>query len=137
MYNIKAVSREEYRRLDNRVTSILQQRWPAKEISQWMRIQGQTAVRGLRHPAPPVPSHSTAGPASHRPRGAEPISVQRQPPYREGAHLVVIDQNNTILCAITALSNLGTAAQINPTYQPALHQLVVDHHQHEEALAQP
>lgn len=34
MNNTKTVSREEYRRLDNRVTGILQQRWPANEISQ-------------------------------------------------------------------------------------------------------
>ena len=47
----QTVSREEYRRLDNRVTCILQQRWPANEISQWVgMLKGQTAGRGLRHP---------------------------------------------------------------------------------------
>ena len=30
----KTVSCEDYRRLDNRVTCILQQRWPANEINQ-------------------------------------------------------------------------------------------------------
>ncbi len=29
----KTISREEYRRLDNRVTNILQQGWPFNEIS--------------------------------------------------------------------------------------------------------
>ncbi|WP_411679547.1 hypothetical protein [Aeromonas hydrophila] len=36
MNNKQTVSREEYRRLDNRVTCILQQRWPAHEIRQWV-----------------------------------------------------------------------------------------------------
>ncbi|WP_323904799.1 MULTISPECIES: hypothetical protein [Aeromonas] len=36
MNNKQPVSRKEYRRLDNRVTCILQQRWPANEISQWV-----------------------------------------------------------------------------------------------------
>lgn len=30
---------EEYRSLDNRVTRILQQCWPAKDISQWVGMQ--------------------------------------------------------------------------------------------------
>ncbi|WP_346205435.1 hypothetical protein [Aeromonas salmonicida] len=34
MNSKQTVSREEYRRLDNRVTCILQQRWPANKISQ-------------------------------------------------------------------------------------------------------
>lgn len=38
MNNKQPVSRKEYRRLDNRVTCILQQRWPANEISQWVRM---------------------------------------------------------------------------------------------------
>jgi hypothetical protein len=78
----QTVSREEYRRLDNRVTCILQQRWPANEISRWA---GLTAGRGLRHPAPPSSAPHIAGPASHRPRGAEPVSGQRQPPHSAGA----------------------------------------------------
>ncbi|WP_050559017.1 P22AR C-terminal domain-containing protein [Aeromonas dhakensis] len=38
MNSKQTVSREEYRRLDNRVTCILQQRWPASEISQWVGL---------------------------------------------------------------------------------------------------
>ncbi|WP_431417495.1 hypothetical protein [Aeromonas dhakensis] len=38
MNSKQTVSREEYRSLDNRVTCILQQRWPAKEISDWGAI---------------------------------------------------------------------------------------------------
>lgn len=33
MSNKQTVSREEYRSLDNLVTSILQQQWPANQIS--------------------------------------------------------------------------------------------------------
>ncbi len=43
--NAETVSREEYRRLDNRVTCTLQQRWPAKEASLWVRmLQGKQQV---------------------------------------------------------------------------------------------
>lgn len=38
MSSKQTVSREEYRRLDNRVTCILQQRWSANEISQWVGL---------------------------------------------------------------------------------------------------
>ena len=39
MNNKPTISRdEEYRSLENRVTCILQQRWPANEISQWEGI---------------------------------------------------------------------------------------------------
>ncbi len=38
MNSKQTVSREEYRRLDNRMTHILQQRWPANEISQWVGL---------------------------------------------------------------------------------------------------
>lgn len=56
--NMDTVSREEYRRLDNRVTSILQQRWPANEISQWVgMLKGKQqsvacAILRRRHPRP-------------------------------------------------------------------------------------
>lgn len=80
MQSKQSVSREEYRRLDNRVTCILQQRWPANEISQWVGMlkgkQQSVACAILRHPAPPAPSPSTAGPAGHRHRGADPVSGQ-------------------------------------------------------------
>ncbi|WP_424925068.1 hypothetical protein [Aeromonas dhakensis] len=36
MSSKQTVSREEYRRLDNQVTCILQQHWSANEISQWV-----------------------------------------------------------------------------------------------------
>lgn len=109
MNSNQTVSREEYRRLDNRVTCILQQRWPANEISQWVgMLQGkQQAVDGLTP--------------------------------------VAIDQSGTIRCAVTGRTlfiapgsaidraNPGAAAQLNPTYRPALHQVVADHRQHIEA----
>lgn len=58
MNNKLTVSREKYRRLDNRVTCILQQRWPANEISQWMRmLKGKQlslacTILRRRHPRP-------------------------------------------------------------------------------------
>ncbi|WP_322112811.1 hypothetical protein [Aeromonas veronii] len=62
MNSKQTVSREEYHRLDNRVTCILQQRWPANEISQWV---GLTASCGLRHLAPPPSSLRITDPAGH------------------------------------------------------------------------
>ncbi|HAU4883846.1 TPA: hypothetical protein F3L15_07405 [Aeromonas hydrophila] len=38
MNSKQIVSREEYRRLDNRVTCILQQRYPDHEIRQWVGL---------------------------------------------------------------------------------------------------
>ncbi|WP_338064105.1 hypothetical protein [Aeromonas bestiarum] len=58
MSSKQTVSREEYRRLDNRVTCILQQRWPAKDISQWVgMLKGKQqavacAILRRRHPSP-------------------------------------------------------------------------------------
>ena len=58
MNNTQTVSREEYRRLDNRVTCILQQRWPANEIRQWVgMLKGKQqdvacAILRRRHPRP-------------------------------------------------------------------------------------
>ncbi|MDI3429673.1 hypothetical protein QLG02_04935 [Aeromonas sp. V90_14] len=58
MNNKQTVSREEYRSLDNRVTCILQQRWPANEISQWVgMLKGKqqavaSAILRRRHPRP-------------------------------------------------------------------------------------
>lgn len=58
MNNKQAVSREEYRRLDNRVICILQQRWPAHEILQWvgmLKSKQQSvacAILRRRHPRP-------------------------------------------------------------------------------------
>ena len=56
MNSKQTVSREEYRRLDNRVTCILRQGWPANEISQWMGLlKGKQqavacAILRRRHP---------------------------------------------------------------------------------------
>ena len=64
--------REEYRRLDNRVTCILQQRWPANEISQWVGMpKGKQqfvacAILRRRHP----PHAQRSWPCQHRHRGA-------------------------------------------------------------------
>lgn len=75
MNNQQNVSREEYRRQDNRVTCILQQRWPANEISQWVgMLQGKQqavacAILRRRHPVRchrPHPLYRTWQP--HRPR---------------------------------------------------------------------
>ncbi len=52
------ISQEEYSRRDNRVTGILQQRWPANEISLWVGLlQGKQhavacAILRRRHPLP-------------------------------------------------------------------------------------
>ncbi|MGL4752470.1 hypothetical protein [Aeromonas veronii] len=52
----QTVSREEYRRLDNQVTCILQQRWPTKEINQWVgMLKGKQqpvacSILGRRNP---------------------------------------------------------------------------------------
>lgn len=58
MNSKQTASNEEYRRLDNRVTCILQQRWPANEISQWVgMLKGKQqdvacAILRRRHPRP-------------------------------------------------------------------------------------
>ena len=159
----QTVNREEYRRLDNRVTCILQQHWPTNEISQWVGLlKGKQqavacAILRRRHPRPAslalpaiaaevpnpfqasanrptVPVHSTDG----RPIGRSHIV--------EGLTPVVIDQSSTIRCAVTGRTlfiapgsitdraNPGAAEQLNPRYQPALHQVVADHHMHIEAV---
>lgn len=77
MNNYQTVSREEYRHLDNRATCILQQRWPANEISQWVgMLKGKLQVVACGHPAPPALSPCIAGPANHRPQGVDPVSDQ-------------------------------------------------------------
>ncbi|WP_409010920.1 hypothetical protein [Aeromonas salmonicida] len=154
--SVQTVSREEYRRLDNRVTCILLQRWPANEISKWVgMLQGKQqaiacAILRRRHPhptsltlpaiaaeasnpfhtranRPTVPVLSTDG----RPVGKRHV-VERLTP-------VIIDQSGTIRCAVTGRTlfiapgsttdraNPGAAEQLNPTYLPARHQVVADH----------
>lgn len=158
MNSKQTVSREEYRRLDNRVTCILQQRWPANEISQWVgMLKGKQqsvacAILRRRHPrpallalpaiAPEVPNPFQA--SANRPtvpvRSADGRSVGRRH-IMEGLTPVAIDQSGTIRCAVTGRTlwiapgnhtdraNPGAAEQLNPHYQPSRHQVVTDHRQ--------
>ncbi|MGY3942171.1 hypothetical protein [Aeromonas tecta] len=152
----QTVSRDEYRRLDNRVTCILQQRWPAKEISQWVAmLQGKQqavacAILIRRHPRPALlalPAIAVEVPNHFQAKDSLPtvtvLSADGQYVGKrhvvEGRTPVAIDQSGTIRCARTARTlwiapgssidraNPGAAAQLNPTYQPALHQVVTDH----------
>ncbi|WP_324037663.1 hypothetical protein [Aeromonas dhakensis] len=156
MNNTQTVSREEYRRLDNRVTCILQQRWPANEISQWVgMLQGKQqsvacAILRRRHPRPAqlaLPAIAAEVPNPFQAKSnlhTVPVLTAdgRQAGRRhivEGLTPVAIDQSGTIRCAVTGRTlfiepgstidraNPGAAAQINPTYQPTLHQVVADH----------
>jgi hypothetical protein len=152
----KTISREEYRRLDNRVTCILQQRWPAKEISQWVgMLQGKQqavacAILRRRHPRPTslaLPVIAPEVPTSFQARANRPTvpvltadgrSVGRRH-IVDGLTPVAIDQSGSIRCAVTGRTlfiapgsttdrtNPGAAEQLNPTYRPALHQVVADH----------
>ena len=153
------VSREEYRRLDNRVTCILQQRWPANEISQWVgMLKGKQqsvacAILRRRHPRPaqlalPAIATRCAGtrfrPAPTAPPcrccSADGRTVGRRH-IVDGLTPVAIDQSGTIRCAVTGRTlfiakgspidqaNPGAAAKLNPTYQPTMHQVVADHRQ--------
>ena len=162
MSSKQTVSREEYRRLDNRVTCILQQRWPANEISQWVgMLQGKQqavacAILRRRHPRPAqlaLPAIATEVPNPFQAKSSRPTvpvhSVDGRSVGRrhivDGLTPVAIDQSGTIRCAVTGRTlfiapgsaidraNPGAAAQLNPTYRPALHQVVADHRQHIEA----
>ncbi|WP_429065517.1 hypothetical protein [Aeromonas bestiarum] len=162
----QTVSREEYRRLDNRVTCILQQRWPAHEINQWVgMLQGKQqaiacAILRRRHPRTvqlALPAITPEVPNPYQARVNRPTvpvrSADGRPVGRrhivEGLTPVVIDQSGTIRSAITGRTlfiapgsttdraNPGAAEQLNSTYQPALHQIVADHRQHVEATAKP
>ncbi|UCM49362.1 hypothetical protein [Aeromonas caviae] len=154
----QTVSREEYRRLDNRVTCILQQRWPAKEISLWVEmLKGKQqdvacAILRRRHPRPsllalPAIAAEVLNPFQARAnRPTVPVltadgrSVGRRH-IVDGLTPVAIDQSGTIRCAVTGRTlfiapgsptdrtNPGAAEQLNPTYRPALHQVVADHRQ--------
>ncbi len=159
MNNTKTVSREEYRRLDNRVTCILQQRWPANEIGQWVgMLKGKQqyvacAILRRRHPRPALlalPAVAPEVPSPYQARANRPTvpvlttdgrSVGRRH-IVDGLTPVAIDQSGTIRCAVTGrtlfiakgsqidLANPGAAERLNPTYQPALHQIVADHRPH-------
>ncbi|MFM4910842.1 hypothetical protein ACEUCM_17670 [Aeromonas dhakensis] len=154
----KTVSREEYRRLDNRVTCILQQRWPANEISQWVgMLKGKQqsvacAILRRRHPRPALlalPAVAPEVPAPYQARANRPTvpmlttdgrSVGRRH-IVDGLTPVAIDQSGTIRCAVTGRTlfiakgshidqaNPGAADKLNPTYQPTMHQVVADHRQ--------
>ncbi|WEE26759.1 hypothetical protein [Aeromonas hydrophila] len=154
----KTISREEYRRLDNRVTCILQQRWPANEINQWVGLlKGKQqsvacAILRRRHPRPALldlPAVAPEVPAPYQARANRPTvpvlttdgrSVGRRH-IVDGLTPVAIDQSGTIRCAVTGRTlfialgshidqaNPGAADKLNPTYQPALHQVVADHRQ--------
>lgn len=154
----KAVSREEYRSLDNRVTCILQQHWSAKEISQWVGLlKGKQqsvacAILRRRHPRPaqlalpaiaqdvPNPFQASANRPTVPVRSADGRTVGRRH-IVDGLTPVAIDQSGTIRCAVTGRTlfialgstidraNPGAAEQLNKTYQPALHQVVADHRQ--------
>ncbi|MFQ1966172.1 hypothetical protein ACK36M_11740 [Aeromonas veronii] len=149
------VSREEYRSLDNRVTCILQQRWPANEISQWVgMLKGKQqsvacAILRRRHHRPALlalPAVATEVPSPYQARANRPTvpvlttdgrSVGRRH-IVDGLTPVAIDQSGTIRCAVTGRTlfiapgspidraNPGAAAKLNPTYQPTLHQVVAD-----------
>ncbi|MGU5794639.1 hypothetical protein ACV1DW_17585 [Aeromonas hydrophila] len=158
MNNTQTVSREEFRHLDNRVTCILQQRWPANEISQWVgMLKGAQqsvacAILRRRHPRPallalPAIAAEVPNPFQAKSnRHTVPVLTAdgRQAGRRhivEGLTPVAIDQSGTIRCAVTGRTlfiapgspidraNPGAAEQLNPTYQSALHQVVADHRQ--------
>lgn len=118
MNSKQTVSWEEYRRLDNRVTCILLQRWPAKEISQWVEmLKGKQqaaacAILRRRHPHPAslsLPAIAAEVPNPYQARANRPTvpvhSVDGRPVGRrrivEGLTPVVIDQSGTIRCAVT------------------------------------
>ena len=158
MNNKQTISREEYRRLDNRVTCILQQRWPANEISQWVgMLKGKQqsvacAILRRRHPRPAqlaLPAIATEVPTPYQARANRPTvpvlttdgrSVGRRH-IVDGLTPVAIDQSGTIRCAVTGRTlfiapgspidraNPGAAEHLNKTYQPTLHQVVADHRQ--------
>lgn len=163
MNSKQTVSREEYRHLDNRVTCILQQRWPAKEISQWVgMLKGKQqavacAILLRRYPRPTqldLPAIAAEEPNPFQARSNRPTvpvnSADGRPVGRryivDGLTPVAIDQSGTIRCAITGRTlwiapdspteraNRGAAERLNPTYSPALHQVVADHRQHVEAV---
>ena len=114
----QTVSREEYHRLDNRVTCILQQRWPANEISQWVgMLKGKQqdvacAILRRRHPRPsllalpaiaaevPNPFQASANRPTVPVRSADGRTVGRRH-IVDGLTPVAIDQSGTIRCAVT------------------------------------
>ena len=154
----QTVSRAEYLSLDNRVTCILQQRWPAREINEWVGLlQGKRqavacAILRRRHPRPAqlnLPAIAAEVPNPFQASASRPTVPVRSTDGRtigrrhivDGLTPVAIDQSGTISCAVTGRTlfiapgcpidraNPGAAEQLNKTYQPALHQVVADHRQ--------
>lgn len=148
--------RKEYRRLDNQVICILQQRWPVNEINQWVAmLQGQPqavayAILRRRHPQPALLNLPAIGSEIQDPfqsKASRPTVSMLSSDGRTVArtHIVpgktpvFIDVSGTIHDANTGYilwigpgshmdkGNPGAAERLNPTYQPALHQVVADH----------
>ncbi len=135
----KTVSREEYRGLDNRVTCILQPRWPANEISLWVGMlkgKQQTVAcailrrRHLRPAALALPAIATEVPNPYQARVKRPTVKVRSADGRpvgwhhivEGLTPVAIDQSGTIssvaLLPVTPSGLPRTVSQIAPTRAP-------------------
>lgn len=154
----QSVSREEYRRLDNRVTCILQRRWSVGEIRQWVAmLQGKQqavacAILRRRFPRPERLALPDAGAVEPMQQASQQRSAMvtittadgRAIGKRhtvEGKRPVIIAQCGTVRCASTGHSlwiapgshtdraNPGRAAQLNPTYSAASCHVVADHSQ--------
>ena len=166
MNSKQTVSRKEYRRLDNRVTSILQQRSPANEINQWVGLlKGKQqavacAILRRRHPIsasltlPAItdevlnPFQNIANNPTMPVLSADGRTVGRLH-IVDGLTPVAIDQSCTIRWAITGRplwtapgsitdrTNPGAAEQLNQRYNPVRHQVAADHRQYVEAAAKP
>lgn len=161
MSNKQTASREEYRRLDSRVTCILQQRWPANEISQWVgllkgkQLSVVCAILRRRHPRPAqlaLPAIAAEVPNQFQAKSnCHTVPVLTADGRQVGRHHVVegltpvaIDQSGTIRCAATAAPSLlhwaapsiasirAPPGSSTPLISGALHQIVTDHRQIEE-----
>ncbi|WP_421349435.1 hypothetical protein [Aeromonas veronii] len=138
------------------MTCILQQRWPANKINQWVGLlKGKQqsvacAILRRRHPRPAslaLPTIADEVPNQYQARANRPTVPVRSADGRtvgrtvgrrhivEGFTPVAIDQSvtgSTLWIAPgspTDRANLGAAEQLNPTYQPARHQVVADQRQ--------
>lgn len=155
--------RAQYRRLDNQVICILQQRWPANEVSEWVAmLQGKQqevacAILRHRHPRPALLNLPAIGYEIQNPFQAKAgrptvpvLSSDGRTLARThvvpGKTPVFIDVSGTIHDANTGCmlwiapdihmdkGNPGAADRLNSTYQPALHQVVADHRQIEAGV---
>lgn len=140
MNSKQTVSQEEYRRLDNRVTCILQQRWPANEINQWVGLlkgkqQAVTcAILRLRHPLPAslaLPAITDEVQKPHQTRANHPtVQVFSTDGRHVGRRHILEGLGRPLFItsgSTTDRANPGAAEQLNPTFQPALHQVVINH----------